>query len=99
MLKPEGHQRFKNSYQRVTWNKHWLYTSALSTSCFVLSVMDGKIEQRFGIEFCMKLGKFATETLEMLCEAFGECSLTGQRFLDGIPVSRRVEYQSKMMNF
>jgi hypothetical protein len=36
--------------------------------------MDGKIEQRVCINFCVKLGKSATETLEMLCEAFGEHS-------------------------
>jgi hypothetical protein len=34
--------------------------------------MDGKIEQHVCIKFCTKLGKSATETLEMLCEAFGE---------------------------
>jgi predicted RNase H-like HicB family nuclease len=44
-------------------------------SCFVLSTMDGKIEQRVYIKFCVKLGKSATETLEMLREAFGEHSL------------------------
>jgi hypothetical protein len=38
--------------------------------------MDGKIEQRVCIRFCVKLGKFATETLEMLREAFGEHSLS-----------------------
>jgi hypothetical protein len=36
--------------------------------------MDGKIEQCVCIKFCVKLGKSATETLEMLCEAFGEHS-------------------------
>jgi hypothetical protein len=44
--------------------------SASSTSCFVLSAMDGKIEQR------VKLGNSATETLEMLREDFGEHSLS-----------------------
>jgi hypothetical protein len=34
--------------------------------------MDGKIEQRVCIKFCVKLRKSAIETLEMLCEAFGE---------------------------
>jgi hypothetical protein len=38
--------------------------------------MDGKIEQRVCIKFCVKLGKSATETLEMLREAFGEHSLS-----------------------
>jgi hypothetical protein len=38
--------------------------------------MDGKIEQHVCIKFCMKLGKSTTETLELLCEAFGEHSLS-----------------------
>jgi hypothetical protein len=38
--------------------------------------MDGKIEQHVCIKFCMKLGKSATETLEMLHEAFGEHSVS-----------------------
>jgi hypothetical protein len=50
--------------------------NAFSTSCFVLSAMDGKIEQRVCIKFCVKLDKSATETLEMLREAFGEYSLS-----------------------
>jgi hypothetical protein len=55
---------------------HCFYTGSFSTSCFVLSVIDGKIEQHGCIKFCVKLGKSATETLEMLCEAFGEHSLS-----------------------
>jgi hypothetical protein len=38
--------------------------------------MDGKIEQRVCIKFCVKLGKSTTETLEMLREDFGEHSLS-----------------------
>jgi hypothetical protein len=38
--------------------------------------MDGKIEQCVCIKFCMKLGKSAAETLEMLHEALGEHSLS-----------------------
>jgi hypothetical protein len=38
--------------------------------------MNGKIEQCVSIKFCMKLGKSATETLGMLCEAFGEHSIS-----------------------
>jgi hypothetical protein len=50
--------------------------SSFSDSCFILSAMDGKIEQCVCIKFCMKLGKSATETLEMFHEAFGEQSLS-----------------------
>jgi hypothetical protein len=38
--------------------------------------MDGKIDQHVCIKFCVKLGKFATKTLEMLHEGFGEHSLS-----------------------
>jgi hypothetical protein len=57
-------------------NTHCYYTNAIATLCFVLSAIDGKIEQRVCIKFCMKLGKSTTETLEMFCEAFGEHSLS-----------------------
>jgi hypothetical protein len=42
--------------------------------------MDGKIEEHVSIKFCMKLDKSATETLEMLREAFGEHSLSQTSF-------------------
>jgi hypothetical protein len=48
--------------------------SAFSTSCFPLAVMDGMIEQHVYNKFCVKLSKSATETLQMLQEAFGEHS-------------------------
>jgi hypothetical protein len=38
--------------------------------------MIGKIEQRVCIKFCVKLVKSATETLEMLREAFGKYFLS-----------------------
>jgi hypothetical protein len=38
--------------------------------------MDGKIRQRVCIRFCVKLGKSATETLEMPREAFGDHSFS-----------------------
>jgi hypothetical protein len=41
-----------------------------------LHAKDGKIEQRACIKFCVKLGISATETFEMLCEAFGDYSLS-----------------------
>jgi hypothetical protein len=50
--------------------------SAFSPSCFVLSAMEGKIEQHVCIKFCVKLSKCTTETLEILNEAFGELSLS-----------------------
>jgi hypothetical protein len=38
--------------------------------------MDSKIEQCICIKFCVKLGKSATKSLEMLRESFGEHSLS-----------------------
>jgi hypothetical protein len=38
--------------------------------------MNGKIERIVSIKFCVKLDKSATETLEMLREAFREHSLS-----------------------
>jgi hypothetical protein len=43
-----------------------------------------------------KLGKSATETLEMLHEALEEHSLSGTAALNGIDVSGPVQCQSKM---
>jgi hypothetical protein len=59
--------------------------------------MDGKIEQYFCTKFCMKLGKSATETLEMLREAFGEHSLSQTAVMNGICISKPVECKLKMM--
>jgi hypothetical protein len=47
--------------------------------------MDGKIEQRVCIKFCVRLGKSVTETLEVLHRLSA-----GERFLNGIHVSRPV---------
>jgi hypothetical protein len=63
-----------------------------------LSATVGKIEQRVCIRFCVKLGKSAIETIEMLCEAFENFLYTGQQFLNGIHVSRLVECRLKMTN-
>jgi hypothetical protein len=38
--------------------------------------MDGKIEHHVCVKFCVKLSKSTTKTHEMLCEAFGEHSLS-----------------------
>jgi hypothetical protein len=61
-------------------------------------VRDGKIKLRVCIKFCVKLGKSATESPEMLCEAFGEHSLSHTVVLNGIHVSRPAEWQLKMTN-
>jgi hypothetical protein len=56
--------------------------------------MDGKTEQSVSIKFRVKLGKSATETLEMLREA----STAEEQFFNDIYVSRPVECQLKMTN-
>jgi hypothetical protein len=38
--------------------------------------MDGKIEKYVCNKFCVKLGKSATETSELICEGFGKHSLS-----------------------
>jgi hypothetical protein len=53
-----------------------LLHECFSTSHLILSVMDGKIKQCVCMKFCVKLGKSATKTPEMLHEAFGEHSLS-----------------------
>jgi hypothetical protein len=50
--------------------------SAFLASCFILSVIDGKIGQCVCIKFCVKLGKSIIETLEMLYKAFGKLSVS-----------------------
>jgi hypothetical protein len=76
---------------------HYFYTSGFLTLCFVLSVIDGKIEQHVCIKFRVKLGKSATENFEMLHEAFGEHSLSWTAvFFNGIHVLRPVECKLKM---
>jgi hypothetical protein len=69
----QGHASASLLHQSATYhrsvNTHCFYTSAFSNSCFILSAMDDKIEQRVCIMFCVNLGKSVTETLEMLHEA------------------------------
>ena len=71
----QGHTSESLLHQSATLHcavsMHCFYSSAFSTSCFILSAMDGKIKQYVCIKFCVKLGKSTAKTLEMLCEAFG----------------------------
>jgi hypothetical protein len=39
---------------------------------FVFRRMDVRFEQRVNIKFCVRLGKTATETLHLLCDAYGD---------------------------
>jgi hypothetical protein len=55
--------------------EHALFYTSAFLHCLILSAIDGKSEQCICIKFCVKLGKSATETLEILHEAFGEHSL------------------------
>jgi hypothetical protein len=90
----QGHTSASLLHQSITShsavNRHCFYKSAFLTLCFVLSALDDKLKQYVCIKFCVKLSKSATETLEMLCEAFGEHSLSliavfewHSRFKDG----------------
>jgi hypothetical protein len=82
----QGHTSTSLLHQSATLhravNTHCFYTSAFSTLCFLLSVMDGKIEQRVCIKFRVKLGKSDTEILEVLHEGFGEHSLSWTAVFD-----------------
>jgi hypothetical protein len=42
--------------------------------------MGGKIEQCVCIKLCMKVGKSAIETIDMIRQECGEHSLAGRRF-------------------
>ena len=40
------------------------------------------IEQRINIKFCVKLGKMATEALKMLCDVYGDFSMSRTRVFE-----------------
>ena len=40
------------------------------------------IEQRINIKYCVKLGKTATETLKMLCDVYGDSSMSRTRVFE-----------------
>jgi hypothetical protein len=47
-------------------------------------------EQCINIKFCAKLGKNASETLQLLTEAYGADTMKSQVFLSGIKGLKRV---------
>jgi hypothetical protein len=58
--------------------------------------MDGKIEQRVCVRFSIKHGNWASETLDMLCEAFGEHSLSQTAVFEWHLRFKAIECQLKM---
>jgi hypothetical protein len=63
-----------------------------------MPAMDGKIERRVCIKFLVKLGKSATETLQMLRETPGKHSFSRSSVLNGTHVSRLVKCELNMTN-
>src|SRR5215469_15916158 len=51
----------------------------LPVAIFAVRRMDVRIEQRVNIKFCVKLGKTATETLQLLRDAYGDEALSRAR--------------------
>jgi hypothetical protein len=47
----------------------------LPVAIFALRRKDVRFEQRVNIKFCVKLGKTATETLQLLRDAYGDEAL------------------------
>jgi hypothetical protein len=58
----QSHTSTSLLYQSATTH-HAVNTNDFSTSCFDLSAMDSKIEQRVCIKFCVKFGKSTTKTV------------------------------------
>jgi hypothetical protein len=58
--------------------------------------MDIRVEQRVNIKFCVKLGKTATETLQLLRDAYGDEPLSRARVLGGTGDSSWVGCQWRM---
>ena len=55
------------------------FKTALSEHSFVLYVTIMSVEQRTNIKFCVKLGKTATETFNMLLEVYGDSCMSRTR--------------------
>jgi hypothetical protein len=56
------------------------------------------MEQRANIKFCLKTGKTATETFQLLKQAYGDNALSRTRFLNGTQDIGTAAKISKMTN-
>ena len=54
----------------------------LPVAIFAVRRMDVQFEQRVNIKFCVKLGKTATETLQLLRDAYGDEALSRARVFE-----------------
>ena len=54
----------------------------LPVAIFAVRRMDVQFEQRVNIKFCVKLGKTATETLQLLPDAYGDEALSRVRVFE-----------------
>jgi hypothetical protein len=73
------------TYQRTGWQLDSVVSELIKSSIVFVPPsyceMDVLNEQRVCIKFCQKLGKTATETYEILQQAFGETALSRSRTL------------------
>ena len=57
--------------------------------------MERIVEQRYAVEFCFKLGKSASETFELIKQAYGDDALSHTRFFERQKCSRKSVSSSK----
>ena len=60
----------------------WKTPCPLPVAIFAVRRMDVQFEQRVNIKFCVKLGKTATETLQLLRDAYGDEALSRARVFE-----------------
>jgi uncharacterized metal-binding protein len=58
--------------------------------CLIAKISDRILEQQISIKFCVKLGKNASDTCEMLSEAYGGEVTKRQVYLSGVNGSMRI---------
>jgi len=65
--------------------------------CLVAKTSDRLLEQRINTKFSVKVGKNASNTSELLSEAYGGEAMRSRDFLSGIGGSKRVSRSEKKM--